>query len=67
MAQQTIKDLKKGEFFTRKPIDNPTENQVWIRGDYDRSAKAYSCTRFSDTNDEKLMKANTKVFLSFVF
>ena len=40
-----IKDLKKGAFFTKKPVDNPKESQVWIRGEYDRSEKKYECTR----------------------
>ena len=34
-----IKELKKGEFFTLKPTNEPKENQVFIRGDYDRSMK----------------------------
>lgn len=36
-----LKELKKGDFFTKKAISDPSESQVWVRGDYDRSAKKY--------------------------
>ena len=32
MEKTTISNLKKGEFFTLKPIENPTESQVYISG-----------------------------------
>lgn len=41
----TVKQLKQGEYFTRKPIAEPKENQVYIRGEYDRSTKKYICTK----------------------
>ena len=31
MEQKLLKDVKKGEFFTKKPIEEPKENQVFIR------------------------------------
>ena len=36
-----LKNLKKGEYFTIKPIEAPTEKQVYIKGDYDRASKNY--------------------------
>ena len=48
MEQKLLKDLKKGEFFTKKPIEEPKETQVFIRGEYDKSEKKYEITRFSD-------------------
>lgn len=63
----TIKELKKGEFFTLKPIENPTEKQVYIRGDYDRSSKKYSCGRFDDCSYEKEFKGDKVVYTDFVF
>ena len=63
----TIKELHKGDFFTKKDIPCPSENQVWIRGDYDRSARRYSCTRFSDFCDEQLMRGDKVVFCDFTF
>ena len=39
MEQKLLKDVKKGEFFTKKPIEEPKETQVFIRGDYDRGER----------------------------
>lgn len=63
----TIKDLKKGEYFTTKEIAEPTESQVWIRGEYDRTTKTYSATNFSDINRERFFKATKPVFTEFTF
>lgn len=63
----TIKDLKKGDFFTLKPIGEPTESQVFIKGEYDRSEKKYECTKFSDFSSSRLLKANTVVYTDFIF
>ena len=63
----TIKDLKKGDFFTLKNIENPTETQVWIRGDYDRSSKTYDCTRFDDICRTRSMKPTATVYVDFIF
>lgn len=67
MIQTTIKELKKGEFFTFKEIENPEERQVWIRGEYERSEKKYSCYKFSDTNHETFKKGTVKVWVGFTF
>ena len=67
MEPKTIKDLKKGDFFTRKAIENPTETQVWIRGDYDRSEKKYEATRFDDISRTMLFKPTTPVYIDFTF
>lgn len=63
----TIKDLKRGDFFTVKPIENPTEKQVYIRGDYDRSAKKYTCTRFDDICTTRDFPGSKTVFTDFTF
>lgn len=63
----TVKDLKKGEFFTRKAIENPTERQVFVRGEYDRETKKYECQRFDDISSCIYLKGDTKVFTDFVF
>ena len=63
----TIKELKKGQFFTKKAIDNPTETQVFIRGDYDREQKKYECVRFDDCNRFCYLKGNTEIFTDFTF
>lgn len=63
----TIKDLKLGEYFTLKPIAQPTERQVFIRGDYDRSDKRYEATRFDNIAISRLLEPDTPVYTDFVF
>ena len=48
MEQKLLKDVKKGEFFTKKPIEEPKETQVFSRGDQDKSERKYEVSRFSD-------------------
>lgn len=62
-----LKDLKKGQFFTKKPIENPTEKQVWVRGPYDKSTKKYDCYRFDDVNTYSEIPGNKEVFVDFIF
>jgi len=63
----TIKELKKGTYFTLKNIQNPNENQVYIKGEYERTTKKYSCFKFSDTNAERFIAGNKSVFTDFTF
>ena len=63
----TVKDLAKGEWFTLKPIENPKESQVYIRGDYDFSTKKYSCGKFSDISYSRELKSDTVVYTDFTF
>ena len=63
----TIKDLKKGDLFTKRPLKNPTEKQVYIRGCYDRSSGKYEIGRFDDISYSALLKGSTVVFTDLVF
>lgn len=63
----TIKELKKGDWFTRKDIAEPNENQVFIRGAYDSETKKYECSRFSDVNDTIWLKGSALAFTGFTF
>ena len=63
----TVKQLKQGEWFTLKPISEPKESQVFVRGEYDRSAKKYECGKFSDISYSRLIKGDTEVYTDFVF
>lgn len=67
MEQKLLKDLKKGEFFTRKPIEEPKETQVFIRSEYDRGERKYEISRFSDFCDTAYLKGTTKVYTGFMF
>ena len=63
----TVKQLKKGKFFTRRPIENPTEKQVFIRGEYDRAAKKYERTRFDDISSAVYLRGDKEIFVDFTF
>lgn len=63
----TIRELKKGDYFTKKAIEYPTERQVWIRGDYDRSTKKYECYRFDDINTFTYVSGTKEVYTDFIF
>lgn len=62
-----IKDLKIGEYFTLKSIENPTEKQVFIRGEYDRTEKKYECGRFDDISYTHYLSGKTEVYTDFTF
>jgi len=62
-----LKQLKKGDFFTLNPITEPKESQVYIKGEYDKSSKTYSCNKFDDMNEERFYKSNKIVFTGFTF
>lgn len=63
----TVKDLKKGEYFTLKPIEYPKDSQVYIRDDYDRSERKYLVVRFDDCSSSRLLKPETPVYTHFTF
>lgn len=62
-----LKNLKNGEFFTFKDIEYPNDNQIYVKGDYDRSSKTYICYCFGDINKFRSVKANKDVFIGFTF
>ena len=63
----TVKQLKRGDFFTLKPIETPKESQVYVRGDYDRSSKKYICYKFSDVCSTREIKGDKEVYTDFTF
>lgn len=64
---KTVKQLRKGEWFTRKDISHPDERQVLIRGDYDREAKKYCCQHWDDINSWVMLKGDAKAYTDFIF
>ena len=62
-----LKDLKSGEYFTIKPLTFPKENQVYIRGEYDRTEKKYCCGKFSDISESRMFDGEKEVYIDFVF
>lgn len=67
MTKTTLKEIKRGEWFTLKPIEEPTEKQVFIKDEYDRAEKKYICGRFDDIGYSRLLKASTVVYIGFTF
>lgn len=63
-----LKELKKGEYFTIKPIETPNDCQVFIKGDYDRETKTYICVKCSDVfGTGRAFKANKLIYTDFIY
>ena len=62
-----VKDIKNGEFFTLKAINEPKESQVYIKGEYCRETKKYSCCKFNDVNNERFFDGSKEVFTNMIF
>lgn len=41
-----IRNVKRGDYFTLKDLDDPAESQVWVRDEWDRKAARYLAHRF---------------------
>lgn len=64
-----LKELKRGEYFTRKPMyeQEAKPSQVYIKEDYDRSTKNYWCQRWNDISRGIELKGDTEVYTDFIF
>ena len=63
-----LKELKKGELFTLKDYGEfPDEARVYVKGEYDRSAKDYTCWKFEDVNEDRYYKGTKEVYAGFIF
>ena len=62
-----LKELKQGEFFTRKNLQYLRPNQVWIKYYYDRTSKTYCCYNFDDINRYIFLKGTTEIYTDFTF
>ena len=67
MESRTVRELKKGEFFTLKPIEDPNWNQVFVRAGYDRSEKKYDVFCYGDVSRTRMLKSSTVVWTGFTF
>lgn len=65
--QKTIRDIKRGEFFTLSNIANPKESQVWVRDEYDRSERKYVAHRWDDVNYCRSFRGDFAVYTEFIF
>lgn len=64
MNKTTIAKLKKGDYFKLSESDTAP---VWVRGEYVRSEKRYSCYKFDDVCHENFFKSDKEVFVDFEF
>lgn len=64
-----LKELKKGEYFTRMSLNGQEAkpSQVYIRGDYDQSAKKYWCQKWDNISRGMELKGDTEVYQDFIF
>ena len=62
-----LKSLKKGTWFTIKPIAYPDDKQVYIKDDYDRETKKFSCGRCDDISYSKEFPGSKLVYTDFIY
>lgn len=62
-----LKNLKSNTYFTKKQLDFPNEDQVWVKSVFDRSSRKYLCYKFSDINCWCLISGDKDVFTDFTF
>ena len=63
-----LKEVKNGDFFTLKNYgEYPDDKKVYIRGDYSRECKKFSCYKFDDINAETFKKGDLIVYTDFIF
>jgi hypothetical protein len=58
----TVKSLKKGTFFQRKPM-----GPVYVRDDYDPSTKKFNIFRADDINAFALVRGEMMVYTGFTY
>ena len=63
MTSIQIRKTAKGDLIKR----TEATQSVYVRGEYVRELKAFSCTAFDDHCKEIFIKANKQVFVDFTF
>lgn len=67
MKKVPLRKVKRGEWFAKKPLDTPAENQVWVRGEFDRSSGKISCYAWADVCKEQFINPSKEVYVDFIF
>ena len=67
MEAKKIRDLKKGEYFTLRPIEEPKESQVYIRDEYDHSERKYWAYKWYDVCYGRFFSGDKVVYVGFTF
>ncbi len=63
----TLREVKPKEWFTLSPNAYPKENQVWIKGSYDRASKTFCVTNWGNVGRERFLKGDRVVYQGFYF
>ena len=63
MISTQIRNTAKGDLIKR----TESAQSVYVRGEYVRELKAFSCTAFDDHCKEIFIKADKQVFVDFTF
>lgn len=63
----TLNKVKKGEFFTLKPYEEPKPSQVYVQDGYCRSTRRYDVHKFNDVCFCRELKGTTIVYIDFYF
>lgn len=62
-----LKSLKRGTWFTVKPIEYPSDKQVYIKDEYDRELKKFMCGRCDDISYSTYFKGDKLVYTEFTY
>lgn len=62
-----LKDVKNGDYFTLRPVEEPKDSQVYVRGDYCREEKKYEVYKFANIGDFRLLRGDRIVYVDFIF
>lgn len=64
-----LKELKHGDYFTRKPLSNKEAkpSQVYIKQDYNHSSKKYWCQKWDNISKGIELKGDIEVYQDFIF
>lgn len=59
-----VNKVNQGTYFKLRPTETAP---VWVRGEYDKVSKTYSCYKYENTNHEKFLKGNREIYINFTF
>lgn len=66
-TMKKIRGLKKDEYFTLRPVEEPKESQVWVMDGYDRGERKWYAYKFADVNDGRYFSGDKEVCTGFTF
>lgn len=67
MDKIKLSSLKRGAMFVLKDNFFPTDNQVWIKDEYDRATKKYLVINYADISYSKQLQGDKIVYTDFIF